>query len=269
MLKREYLDREDWLELAKRLPVGRSTYMHHGADRSPKMIVRNLVDRWTAYCHKCGMGGTVMKEHVKLTSPEALTKERPAKSTDPGPLLPIPACPENVQRVIIQHLQSKGVSLECFDAQPYYSAQDQRLVFIAPEGIIGRDLTGKHPAKWHSYNKSEFMRGKKQAFLGSVVVLTEDYYSAAKVSKYACNESVMGVAMLGTEIQPALVLELLRAEHVVLAFDGDAAGDAGYTKANRQLGLLDIPHSKFQVPAGLDPKDLPPEQLASAFTFWR
>lgn len=254
------LDKSEWLADAQRLPVGRGARIHHGAERRPNMIIRNLPDRWAAYCHSCHAGDTVMKDMVKLVQPQQMPKERLAASSNPGPLVGISSSPA-VFRECVLHWQSKNMSEVLMRwANPMYSPQDRRIVYTTPDGQIGRDLTGTSNAKWHSYTNARFMRGAFREFTDKVVVITEDLYSAARVTAYL-PEEYLGVAALGTRIHIDLVLELMRCKHVLLAFDGDAAGDDGRVHAQRQLSLLGIPYSAVQVPAGLDPKDLSPEQI--------
>lgn len=248
------LPTNEWLSDAKRIAVGSTNRVYHGAERRPNLVVRNLQDRYTAYCHSCKEGGVVMKDVVRVTANEFKTTPL---STNPGLLLRIDLESLNVPvPKIVEFLHSKDMSLFTLQAQaPMWSAKDQRIVFCTPDQVLGRDITGKSPAKWHMYRGAHnYARAKDVSLEDKVVVLTEDFFSAAKGQHY-CPDYVF-VALVGTVLHPDLAVELMKAKHVILCLDGDDAGWHGATSIARKLNLLGIPYELRFPPAGKDPKNM-------------
>ena len=66
---------DEWLREAKRLPIGRAARVYHGAEHRPNLVVKNLPDRYTCYCHRCHEGGVVLKEFVKVEQPTVKASE--------------------------------------------------------------------------------------------------------------------------------------------------------------------------------------------------
>lgn len=64
------IPREEWLQDAQALPVGRSERVYHGAERRQNMLVKNKPDGWACWCFSCQDGGFVPKEHVRLQEPD-------------------------------------------------------------------------------------------------------------------------------------------------------------------------------------------------------
>ena len=60
------LHKEEWLKDAQALPIGRCNRIYHGAEHRPNLVVWNLEDRWSAYCHACKEGAVVKKDFVKI-----------------------------------------------------------------------------------------------------------------------------------------------------------------------------------------------------------
>jgi DNA primase len=96
----------------------------------------------------------------------------------------------------------------------------------------------------------------KIGMMPRAVVLVEDPISALKIS--TADESVVGIAMLGLQIPPALI-EMLVAMcsgwTVAVWPDGDAPGILRGTKLYEQLKFI-IPDAFFAIAPGQDPKDL-------------
>lgn len=249
---------DHWLAEAKRLPVGRSNRIYHGAERRPNLVIRNLQDSYRAYCHSCHEGQVVKKEFVKPYEPPVL----PEKTKDHGVLTPLVQLPEHKLLPIIRFLNSKGLSYEMVERYAMYSAKDERLVFQTPTLTIGRDVTGKSKAKWLRYKGN---RGYAAAVFVNKdhpqgnIVLVEDYLSVLKGHHYITKECLFSnaiVSMQGTDIKPELTEILLNADHVTLCFDNDAAGIEGARKAAQQLDLLGISNSTIFPDVNKDPKDM-------------
>jgi len=262
-LKRKSIPRSEWIVEAQRLPVGQSRRVYHGSESRANMVVRNTVEGWSCHCFECNAGGFQAKELVRFSSIPSAQVVPP--SSDPGTLIPIYDLSSSELKPILGHLQSKGVSPTILMwANPCLSRKDKRLVFHTEEGMVGRDLTGTHPAKWHTYRmRMHFMRGGVYPFSdGRPVAVTEDFYSASKITYYT-DGAVLGVACLGTLASKTLTACLLNCPEVYLCFDGDEYGKRAAIKYERLLNLLGIQNSQRLPPAGFDPKDLSPEQICN------
>ena len=247
----------EWLADAKRLAINGIARVYHGAERRPNMVVRNLPDKYTVYCHHCHEGGVVKKEMVKLSAP---TPDVKRNSRDPGLLLPINLdvpVPNVPYKDIIKFLHEKHMSLDIITPlDPYWSNQDQRIVFRTPDQTIGRDLWGKSKAKWYSYTRQAlYCRASPSELTDKVVVLTEDFFSAIKGQHYA-PDHVVCVAMLGTTLHNDLAVALTTSKSVIVSLDNDAAGIKGAAEVRQKLELLGVPNQVY-LPheLGLDPKD--------------
>ena len=247
------LPAEEWLAQAKHVPLGQSRRVRHGSEPDSAMVVRNEAGKWSAYCHRCHLGGGVRKELVQL-----LPAPVQLPSRNPGRLV----APEESQLYsqIVCMLQSKGVSLVSTRyATPRLSVQDSRLVLTTRDGQIGRALSPRQSPKWWQYRDVGFMRGRPGEFRGADVVVVEDFFSALKIGFYV--PRVLPVASLGTRIRPELLSRLLEARSVRMMYDGDAAGADGWAAAHRKLSLVGIPNTRLELPPGQDPKDLKPVEL--------
>lgn len=249
---------EHWLAEAKRLPVGRWARIYHGAERRPNLVIRNKADGYYAYCHSCHEGSVIKKEFVQ----EAVVVQQAPKSRDPGPLVDITTMDTSVSGIgyrIAQFLSLKGVyEMWPTSVKPMWSEQDQRIVFQTPELLIGRDISGRSKAKWYRYNGTANYASVNGIKAGNTILLTEDYFSAMKGQFYADAAGIHTrcVSMQGTVIHPDLVVQLMDAPLVILAFDHDSAGIAGYQKAFQQLDLLGIPNKIVWCDWLKDPKDM-------------
>jgi len=249
---------EHWLAEAKRLPVGRWERIYHGAERRPNLVIRNKADGYYAYCHSCHEGSVVKKEFVQ----EAVVVEQKPKSRDPGPLVDINTLDTSVSGLgyrLVQFLSLKNVyQMWPNDVRPMWSDQDKRIVVQTPEMLIGRDITGNSYSKWYRYKGSAGYASVNGIKQGNTILLTEDYFSAMKGQFYADATGIHTscVSMQGTVIHPDLVVQLMDAPKVILAFDHDDAGVAGYVNAGKQLSLLGIPWEAAWCTYNNDPKDM-------------
>lgn len=250
-MSEKHLHSDEWLAEAKRLHVGESKRTYHGAERRPNLVIKNHADKYTAWCFSCHKGGVVRKELVRAVQPQ-LPKERPALSADPGVCWQVQFLQAPEFKAVVLHLQSKDMSLPYLaHLNPQYSFRDHRLVLNTPECRIGRDVTGQHKAKWHTYNDDVgYTRAAFKEFKDAHVVLTEDMYSACKVQYYM--PDVLAVACLGTRISPALMTKLLTCDKVSTWFDGDSAGNEARLVAGRSLSTMDVLYS--HIVSDKDPK---------------
>ena len=271
------LPREEWLQDAQALPVGRSERVYHGAEHRQNMLVKNKPEGWSCWCFSCQDGGFVPKEHVRLQEPDepdVPTDVRTGVCTELYVPSDTVALDDFVNagtyesRRLVKFLNDKGVSstiLREWNPRVYHD----RVVFSFPECIIGRDFTGVLSAKWKVYNGSSklsyvHLQAKttddtREGTQESTVVLTEDILSAIKVRWYT---TLPCIALRGTLVRTDTLALILRNYTRVLIFlDGDTAGRVGSKKASKLLDTVNIPHVIINTPDGLDPKDLKPNEL--------
>lgn len=248
----------EWLHFAKRLAIGAKASVRHGNETTCAMNVANMVDRYTAYCHRCHEGGVVMKDSVRLTA------QAPKKShdLDPGPLWPVSVATPNPNvplGQIVGFLHSKGMTLDMFQTPPLYAPQAGRLIFDTVDARMGRDVTGAVNRKWQEYSRhNAFNRARALTFIGhSVFVLTEDYFSAVKAQFYCPSTEVLCVSIMGTRLSNDLLFQLMEAKprKVVLLLDNDKGGWGGAPTIARGLRAAELP-VEIRWPATKDPKNM-------------
>lgn len=243
---------EEWLADAQRLPIGGRRRVRHNEEHGKAMVVYNDIDRWSCYCHRCGEGGVVQKQHVLLGVPEV------QPSVMPYPQDAIPATASPWWQGAYTMLLSKGIdaSRDLAGLPLYITERDRRLLIPTSLGWIGRALAGQQP-KWVSYGCAPPVYGMHphdNPAPGAVWVLTEDLLSAYKVRRAV--PEYTAVACLGTRLSTKLLERMLGSIFVVIAFDGDAAGRAGAAKVAHRLRGVGLRCRIADTPEGFDPKDM-------------
>ena len=254
-----HLHPSEWLDRAKKLPVGRTERVYHGAERRPNLVLKNLPDKYTAWCHACHRGAVHKKEFVKVQL-EATPTNR--KAGDPGFLrsinltLPDPNIPYSD---IVMFLHSKHMALDYIQhLNPKWSAQDKRIVLATQDQVVGRDITEVSHSKWYKYSGGcSYVRAKPTTLKAKTVVLTEDLFSACKGQFFY--QDVLFISVMGTVVYDDLLHLLLKAKQVFVMFDGDSAGTLGTQHTLQKLRLVGIPCYNVSVPLNCDPKDQPPD----------
>lgn len=268
------MDRHEWLEDAKRVPVGQSRRVYHGAESRPNLQVFNNTDSWSAWCYACGKSGKVYKEVLQRVDTSAPVFHKYLSAADCVTLPELARLhPERYKRLVVL-LHKKRVSTALLAPySPVYCLVDERLVFTFKGASIGRDVTERSHAKWlHYHNNAQpleflYLRGEIKHCTREPVVLVEDLFSAIKVHKYT------GLSTLwcsGTHISDAIIAFLTYPKrdvpfYPVLAFDGDVAGHKAYRTASKRLGIRGVPFTSVVIPEGCDPKDLTHTELLTLF----
>ena len=132
-----------------------------------------------------------------------------------------------------------------------YSPSRKRIVLDTEWGMLGRDVTDLHPAKWLVYSGYKVLA----RLTGVPVVVVEDAFSMYKV-RYAVRGAYDVVCALGTHVSTNLVLQLMNAPEVIWMMDGDAAGYKGAATGCKRMRAMGVPSRELCAPAELDPKDL-------------
>ena len=180
-------------------------------------------------------------------------------------------------------LHDKCMSLPVMSKfNPLYNKGDERLVFRFDGVDIGRDCTGRSPAKWLKYHKEpskEYVYLQGRICTGyEPVVLVEDLFSAIKINHYT---GWSALCCLGTRITDEIIRFIgsdsyIGCQHgetasvqriACAAFDGDMAGRDAERSLVSRLALRGMGYRTVHIPDGLDPKDLRPNELEEMFKF--
>lgn len=259
----------EWLDQAKKVPVGQKRRVYHGAEPTKAMDVWNNEDSWSCYCHRCHMGGKVYKQYLQRVDESAPVFR---KYLDKRGLITLDKLmqtePYKYKR-LIKLLHDKGVSTVTIeDLKPMYNTVDDRLVFQLKGVDIGRDCTGLAGAKWLMYYRADqaafvYLQGSNSFKTREPVILTEDLFSAQKIRYYTGWSTLF---LLGTNFKHETAHFLLD-KLPTIATDGDHAGLVAKRIINNRCDLFGIPVRSVDVPDGLDPKDIPPTGLIQMFKF--
>lgn len=248
------LPHADWLEQAKRLPVGMRIRVRHGRECRPNMTIANDREHWWAYCQRCKEGGKVEKEHVLLTA-----HYRAEQRTLEVPTDMVPVERSEYEQIVGRFLARKGMMFPYLPAL-YYSPSHGRIMLQDGTQWHGRDITDKSNQKWLHYGAP---------FAGTpacITILTEDLFSMFKV-RYALQGVYQDVAVcstLGSSCGPAAALALKNCTALVWFYDADDAGDSGFTQASRRMRPFVRRQQRLRPPDGLDPKDMHVEEIRAA-----
>ncbi len=273
--------REDWLEQARRLAVGRKDRIHHKPDgsRRANLVIGHEGDRWWAYCQSCKTGDAVMKSHVRLS------ERAPVESTKvetPHDIEGMTELESFRRRQLEGFILSKG--LAGFMLPPWGYSDSRKRLIIRPSSwqdsigaCLGRDVTGSSHVKWIVYNRAkaawvvEPIYHDRPSPRGTLYI-TEDILSMYKV-RWALRSEFSGLpyvdqfvgTTLGTGINATMLNHLIdqQFQRIVVFYDGDRAGVEGSkTVAHRIRALIPTATVIHTVaPSGMDPKDMEAQEI--------
>lgn len=277
------MHQSEWLDEAKKVPVGQHRRVYHGAERRPNLVVWNNEESWSAYCHACGTGGKVWKKSLQRVEVEAPVY-RKYLNLNQCVTLPVLAqqYPSKYAAMVVL-LHSKRMSTALLQRyKPLYNLEDDRIVLRFNGVYMGRDCTERSHAKWLHYHHDNpvgfvYLQSKNTYRTREPVVMTEDVFSAIKINHYT---GLSTLCCLGVKISDELIEFILDCHaasrtrthfstgvpiYPIVCFDGDDAGDRGRLAARDRFGIRGIAFDEVRVPDGLDPKDLRPNELVELF----
>lgn len=249
---------------------------HVGCTHKRDATIQRTPPGWVMHCFKCGDSGF----HHARVAPKSIASI-PTRLSKRAMLVPPKLDPidlgkkehaEALQKLGMLHWYSSdmGVRIDTSAKRVYFPIsrtyrkveEDDRIV-VESAGWSGKTYDGAKP-KWYVVEDDEDVRDaallsiakRPGGMIPRAVVLVEDPISALKIT-YA-DESVLGVAMLGLQIPPALLemlVDLCGAWTIVVWPDGDAPGVLRGTKLYEQVKFI-IPDAFFIIAPGEDPKDL-------------
>lgn len=251
------------------------------------MVLYNNPDSWSAWCHSCHEGGFVRKEYLEPVDTSVPVYR---KYLDTKQLVHLQAMDKVKYKDLVLMLHSKGMSTAIIKRHNcFYSPVDERLVFRFNGLDIGRDCTGRSPAKWLHYDRDDraefvYLQGKTVGSL-EPVILVEDLFSAIKINHYT---GYSALCCLGTRISDEIIRFITSdcrlqtnldggcsgTSHTdpikriaIAAFDGDSAGRGAERSLVNRLSLRGLGYRTVRIPDGLDPKDMRPNELEEMFKF--
>lgn len=242
---------EDWIHIAKRLPVGRTTRITYKRDTRPNLVIGHDDGKFWCYCQKRKEGGVVEKSHVMVTG--AAAPQGSTRLDLPSDRVLLRGMDEYAAGAIAGLLAAKNVDA-LFLPQLWFSEDRKRLLMDTGQGWLGRDTTGRSDQKWLTYQGTKYL-GSGPA--DSVAVVVEDPFSYYKV-KWALREQrgYTVYCALGTVARPVLALKLALHQLCIFFLDGDAPGYRGADAGVKRLRGLGTKALARCAPEGMDPKDM-------------
>lgn len=251
------LPRAEWLHLAQRLAVGQKRRFRHGSERTAALDVWNQEDRWSAYCHRCGTSGVVFKEHQRV---RRTVVDADRISPVPADALPLSEAWSIERQTAWALLVQKGCPPGVIPEEIlYWSRQARRVLLKCGPVALGRAVDPNRMPKWLPYGDWNGLPMVWTTRRGAgAMVLVEDALSGYKVAKsidtYAPESSVCVVATLGTKVTSRFLPYCMN-RTVVCMYDGDRAGERGYTGVRQRLAPWGQPVLNHAPEVG-DPKNM-------------
>lgn len=262
------LDKEGWLPQAKALRVGQKRRVAHDCGSGTAMIVSHEADKYTAWCFRCSEGGIERKEPTLADMVELRRRAQEDDALRTATLpLPMTTDPREWPKEARLWLYRAGFhDSRIKELGIYYHKPSQRVVLpVVEDGEV---------TYWQA---RAVMKGQAPKYLnpsvdrdtvlprfgeGPVVVLTEDYLSAAKVGLV-----VEGWSLLGTSMKDPVLARAVRDGRPVLVWlDPDEAGRSAAARIARELRSVGV--QTENVVSAKDPKLLCLQEIRECLSSW-
>lgn len=271
-----YIPKHHYIDTAKALPKGDSTYIpHEGCTSSTKMWTYHSDSGWGAFCNKCGLKG--------FTGYGIRSLEEVFKATEAGEedvlLKSVVLPPDMTQNPSEWHIDGLmwlyGADIRNADIETYglgYSPKLHRVIIPIYNGRgelmmwQGRGLTEKQTKYYNVRGVS-----KKNATFASWIKCGLQEYSRPEITKIVVVEDALSVirvgrhiptiALLGTSITIENIMLLSQFPEVRFWLDNDKGGNDGAIKAMRKLSILT---KCYRVRTDEDPKKLTNKDIMEA-----
>lgn len=257
-----------WLDTAKSLEVGKSTYIpHYGCSERKVLWVYNNKEGWGCFCNKCGKSSFRFKGIQKISDilPQELPETRLYEVKLPEDVVFDVREFPNEARLWLYKADIRNDSIEKHKIG--YSNYLKRVI-IPVYNSQGRLITWQGRAIFDGqspkYLNQESLDKNKHLFnpdknepcekaLPSLCIVTEDILSAIRVNQFYNVRS-----SIGTSLSDAQILELSKFDYVGIWYDPDRGGEDGCTKAVRRLNLYT---NSFSIRSDKDPKNLSKREI--------
>jgi len=263
------LDHAGWLPEAKRLRVGTKRRVPHDCGSGTVMIVEHQPDKFTAWCFRCSEGGVERKEPSLSDMVEARRREASDAALRHSTTLPVPlvTSPREWPKEARLWLYRAGFHDTLIQRLGiYYHPPTQRVVLPVMDGerVVYWQARAVMPGQVPKYMNPSVDRSLVLPRFGSgpVVVLTEDYLSAAKVGTV-----VEGWSLLGTDMKDAVLARAVREDRPVLVWlDPDKAGRNAAARITRELRSVGV--RTENIVSAKDPKLLSKQEIRECLSSW-
>lgn len=262
---------DDWLKVARKLPVGYKQRYNHCSTNNRSAILSFDGHTYSMHCFKCGTDlfhnlgvqdfATLQKlrklnadaakairtKHVKL--PEDFTLDIP----DVGMLWLLKASITPYmarQRNIGWTEKYKRVVL------PVYNRSGDLVFYQARAVLKGQEPKYLNPV----VDRSKIMYWQTPNADKDVIVVTEDMLSAIRVGQF-----IPTVSILGTKVSIAMVNRLTEYKHVITWLDPDEAGINGAASVRKAVAILT---QTSNITSEVDPKNLTDKQIKEVLAQW-
>lgn len=263
------LDPEGWLPQAKALGPGTKRRVAHDCGAGTTMIVEHKLDRYTAWCFRCSEGGVERKQPTLSDMVEARRRAASDAALRHATTLPVPlvASPREWPREARLWLYRAGFNDDMIQRLGiYYHPPTQRVVLPVVEGgsVVYWQARAVMKGQAPKYMNPSVDRNAVLPRFGAgpVVVLTEDYLSAAKVGGV-----VEGWSLLGTDMKDTVLARAVRETRPVLVWlDPDKAGRSAAARITRELRSVGVVTDNIE--STRDPKLLSKQEIRQCLSSW-
>lgn len=250
MIMSRYSQREDWLTIAKRLPLNTSTRARCCKD-DKSAIISAGISGYRFYCFRCGTGHFVQREGCISVSDFAEANKVTEKLHC---RMPEDASMEDIPIQGLNWLRKAGIDEDLRKEYKIQYSPSIRRVLLPSYDNAGRLLYLQARAVFEGQTPKYANQAavKKPLFhshqaVTSEVVLTEDILSAIKVGQV-----FSAISLLGTKPVDTLLPALMPFDEVFVWLDPDDAGIDGSIKIAHYCSLLGKP--VYRVHSDKDPK---------------
>lgn len=242
----------NWLRMAQSLPIGSRKWIRHGHCNKDNLILHNNRDRWSAHCMWCGWYAQELKDVREAR------KVVPATAWElPTDLGPVP------EHVLAERLLKYGLMPQWLAGwKVKYSPGKRRLYLINPDTgeFASRAAHPDVQPKWlHTTNCTVLVSDDPES-----VLVCEDLMSAFKLYR-AVGDKAHVACSHGTRMARSTKRTVVTiGKPVIAAYDGDTAGAEAFRQTRKELEpFVDV--VRFNVPEGMDPKDMSYEAIKEEF----
>jgi len=235
---------DDWLSLAKQLPLGQSVRVQC-CNKNTTCILSSDIQGYRKHCFRCN--DTQFKPRGQLSAKEALQRKRDlmCRIRADGCL----SLPEDYTVDIPEHAASWFLKYGISSTSAVYhdigySPKLDRIVLPVYEGadLVAMQMRAVSSGQQPKYlnpngpktSEALFYTGKRLDDGIKPIVVTEDILSAIKISL----AGTPAASIMGTTCTDGKAFKIAqKAEQVIVWLDGDQAGRSGARKAVRKLSL--------------------------------
>lgn len=256
----------DWLEAAKRLPLGHKRRVRHDCSENRDMVIGHDEIGYSAYCHRCGPVGNEkhgyrnLEELQRLRELNSLAQEPQSNELPKDFTTAIPkeqACWLFKAGITVHRAADCGIgwSPSLFRIViPLYGDSGDLLYWQARAVRKGQVPKYTNPPIPKT-NLLYWVRPRDEREGTSRVVVTEDILSAIRIGKH-----VTAASILGTKTSDSQAAQLSEYARVDYWLDPDSAGVGGSIAGTRKMALL-TSSGQIGNDCPVDPKNLPDREL--------